>query len=614
MTIRCLIPALLLVSSASLFGQRLGDHATAGYDSARTGLNVHAGPLAPPILLQEVVTLSDNDSADSLLVFEDYFLVGQGGSPTVYRLYGRDGVLQWSNNIPSEDEPLDYVPAFANDIVLLGGPATSTVKAVRVSTGVELWTDSSVGSAQGRHPWITDDLALYHGLTGVVARRASTRTVLWSNVPTTTAAAPVAVFGDRVFVGGSLTAYSLRAPGPGPVILWGRGDGFGGDGSDLIATESYVFQTDPATGGLRALSAVDGADVWSATPGSFGDPGIALAYDRLYAFVSDEEGVPWVRAYNPDTGELLWEQMDPSGAEDGHGSIRFAAIANNVIYYVNDPGPGQDGRLRALDAFSGNPMWSLRLIDRARALSIADGKLFVLFDESIRVYCPVYQIYFPQYADGIVGISTLLTINNLGSEEATGKIELFTSAADPLEITSEERGDGSSFDIMIPANESVRLQSTASNDPLAVGWARVTLDQPVSGSAIFQINDGTTFTFEAGVGDSAATGLGSIFARRLKLPAGAQFGTGVAFANVVDEAATVSLEFLPKGGGAKLVADDIVLGAGTQIARFLAELFEGIDENAEGTLVIRSDIPVVITALRTNDGFPFSSYPVGQRP
>ena len=74
------------------------------------------------------------------------------------------------------ESDLNYVPAYAHGVVVLGGPATTTVRAVYAGTGEvlagtdrTLWEDRSVGAARGRYPVATAHVAYYAGEHAVVA-------------------------------------------------------------------------------------------------------------------------------------------------------------------------------------------------------------------------------------------------------------------------------------------------------------------------------------------------------------------------------------------------------------------------------------------------------------
>ena len=87
--------------------------------------------------------------------------------------------------------------------------------------------------------------------------------------------------------------------------------------------------------------------------------------------------------------------------------------------------------------------------------------------------------------------------------------------------------------------------------------------------------------------------------------------TGVAVVNTAGVQNTITYRLLD-GDGVEAAATEDVMEAGTQIARFVDELFSA--ETAGGfigTLVISSDLPFTVTALRTLGGVQLSSYSTG---
>ena len=170
---------LLCLCAPVALGQNVGDQYTAGYNNARTYLNSDMGDFKPPLELFHTVNLTGVSSAKSLIVTENTLLVGEAGSPAQYHLYNFAGARQWTRGFALGDDELSYVPAYADGVVLLGGPATTTVKGVVLATGTELWEDTSVGSTTGRFPIVTDKLALFHGQSRLVARDAMDGTLFW---------------------------------------------------------------------------------------------------------------------------------------------------------------------------------------------------------------------------------------------------------------------------------------------------------------------------------------------------------------------------------------------------------------------------------------------------
>ncbi|MFZ0428931.1 MAG: hypothetical protein WAO20_12510, partial [Acidobacteriota bacterium] len=169
-----------------------------------------------------------------------------------------------------------------------------------------------------------------------------------------------------------------------------------------------------------------------------------------------------------------------------------------------------------------------------------------------------------------------------------------------------------SIDFSLEANETTEIRTTGDSDPLVTGWARATATEPIRGTAVFQVRDQTDALFEAGVGDAPATGRAILFASRPSSIPSVAFSTGIALANPSESRAHIEITFqrrLPDPGVFTAIVN---LEPGEHTARFLEELFEEeAPPGSEGTLIIESEIPVVVTALRTANGYPMSSYPVG---
>ena len=87
--------------------------------------------------------------------------------------------------------------------------------------------------------------------------------------------------------------------------------------------------------------------------------------------------------------------------------------------------------------------------------------------------------------------------------------------------------------------------------------------------------------------------------------------TAFAMANPMQQLAYVYLAFhFPPDQGESLQTS-FPLEPGQHLAEFIDELFpELVGVDATGTLSVYSELPVVVTALRTQNGYPLSSYPV----
>ena len=541
---------LLCLCSPVALGQNVGDQYTAGYNNARTSLNSDMGDFKPPLELFHTVELTEVNDARSLIVTEHSLLVGEPGIRTQYHLYDLGGTRQWLCGFLSGDDELSYVPAYADGVVLLGGPATTTVKA------------------------------------------------------------PITTFGERAYVLRSEgTMYSLNLMTGAEV--WST-PAVGSDHANIIATEKYVFVNERDTATVSALDAQTGAILWQNTESGFQGtlatfshtPAIALAYGQLFVFLSDDgRGSGTIRVYNPNTGDPLWEVSESSPGID------YGLLANNVIYYYHMP----TDRIRARDAMTGALLWSINR-PGVEALVAANGFLFVLFEDTIEVYSATEALFFALVADGADPATgsqtTLFTLVNSSDETATGRLFFIARDGSPLELPIEDfAGDTSEVPFSIPPRASIKVQTLA-GPVIQTGWTRAESSQPIRGSAIFQFSQGGDILFEAGIRDSLPTAEANTFASRIG--GGAGFNTGIAIAAPLDETARVSLDLLNQAG-TEIADKNIFLAAGAQIAQFLQELFPAeVGDDFTGTVVIRSDIPVVITALRTQSGLQMSSIPVGQ--
>jgi hypothetical protein len=448
-------------------------------------------------------------------------------------------------------------------------------------------------------------MAIYHGESAMVAVNATTSQVFWRH-DTTTAEAPLAMFGRQVYLlqkAGTLQAIDIRSTGTASV-LWVSDASVGSDGSSIIATEKYVFISDPVTGTVTALSSADGSLVWTRTFSTFGKPTIALAYDLLFVLYGDGEEVR-VGAYNPDSAGLVWDVADSTGQE---GTAEYGLVANNVIYFYNTA----TNRIRALDVFSGTLIWSIHQED-VRGLSVSSNLLLVLTATQLDIYDTSNTIYLAQIADG-QGAATLIAVNNLTSTATDVTVSFFDEEGNPLSL--EVLGEASASATVsrtIPADGSVAIQTLGTSFPLATGWAKAVATEPISGAVVFQYGIEGDVLFEAGVLDSPPTGWGNVLASRFETAAEREFSTGIAIANPLDETANVTITFQRIAPTTLVVNEEIELESMHHEDLFIQELFP--DEavvGSEGTLIITSDIPIVITALRTQDGFQMSSYPVGQ--
>jgi len=595
MSRKLILPLLLLCFSLPVLGQNLGDQSSAGFTNARTYANLDLGGLRPPLRLFETIDLPGIFNATSLAVFENQFLVGQPGSPITYKLFNRQGAEVWTQTLVGSGANFRFVPAISNSIVILGGDSTASIRAVSVINGSELWRDNA-GDTNGRFPAVTDNLAIYAG-AGKVQARTLAGVDFWQQ-PVTTAASALAVHDDSLyFLGQNRTLWAINLATQ--TQKWAPIPDAASEGASLIATEKHLFINDPTIGAIGAINAVTGGGViWNKTDvtGTFATaPAMALAYGRLYVFRSDNgDGDAAVAAYDANTGEEVWSITEP-GTGLGH-----AFIADNTVYYYQ---AGE--QIRARDAATGALLWSIEKSD-VRALSAANGELYVLLGDTIEVYVHLNEIFMAQLANG-GGQTTVVMLANPNPRPVDATVSFFDEDGATVPVPLRTHGTKSEVDVTVPANSSLAIETLGQTQVVTVGWVHVVSDEPLRGTTNFQFTDGGEIVHEAGVADSLPIGSANVF-----ISVGEGFNAGVAIANPTEQDTELTLRLL-SSAGVELASRSFPLGSGGHMAQFVNEVFEAeVGTAFEGTLAVESNVPVVITAIRTKGGVQISSYPVGQ--
>ncbi len=189
------------------------------------------------------------------------------------------------------------------------------------------------------------------------------------------------------------------------------------------------------------------------------------------------------------------------------------------------------------------------------------------------------NLAFPQAADGVAGnlkVSTTAILFNNTQNAAGGVIEFFKGDGTPNEIgVAGESTDNILFEIEPGGVYRVNTDGTGA---LAVGWARVTMDQPLAGVAIFTIRDsGGEIVAAVGVDAEPLRQNFELFANSLQ-----RFNTGIALVNPLEPEegqADVPVTFrvtLRNAIGAFVARTDIQLSARQHTSLFLSDLFPGV--------------------------------------
>lgn len=621
------IIGILCLSLTVIQAQNPGDKALTGYTYNRANLNPDNGNFKPPFKLEVTVALPVIQDAQTINLFDNYLLVGENGTPGNYTLIQETPFGEaWTRTSPEQPSGNVYEPAYANDIILMssGTTASSALVAVEASTNTLLWTDTESTVWDGRSPLILSEMAFYHSSSKVKAVQAATGTVVWS-MSVSTAAAPLAVFGDQLYLAktGSVAAVDITSGD----VLWETA-GPGGDGCQIIPTQRNVFIANPTNGTVVALDSYNGMEAWSVGYPALSSNPIAAAYGYLYVFYSNGTQ-PSVLALNQLDGSVAWVSNHSPGS-GGIPTPEYGQVSNNYIYFYN---PGSE-RIRILDAFNGNTVWSISS-SGVRDLAMNGEYLFSLRAGNLDIYKPVNLIYLSHVVEGTdpinpnIAISTMFVLNN-GEHQfqppATGTLRLFKSDGTAMEVKlADLEGNAAcpTCDPLVPTSEipieidsetSIAFATTGDSAGLVAGFAEVESDIPLSATSIFRTTESGTIVFEAGVGSTELTTKAVIFVTSNNFESvGGAYNSGIIMVNPMEEDSDIEVTFKSADGGTTL-STTVTLPAGTHTARFVNTtdgLFPALaGMNITGSLVLEADIPFAAAALRTQDGFQMSSYPM----
>jgi len=217
------------------------------------------------------------------------------------------------------------------------------------------------------------------------------------------------------------------------------------------------------------------------------------------------------------------------------------------------------------------------------------------------------SFYYPHVVNGpqgnVVWKTTILLTNPGSSATASGSVG-FTSdnpnpgaAGSPMTLTmTDENGQSATssvFTFSLPPGGTRRFISSGTGQ-FAQGFATVTTDNPVSGTAIFsEFDTAGNLLGEAGVPAATAVARQAIFVDTV-----ANYKIGVAYANPGPGAATVSLNLLDSSGISVLTTPATqTLGPGNHTAAFTFQMFPSAP-NMAGTMQLVSNTPLAAIALR----------------
>lgn len=398
-----------------------------------------------------------------------------------------------------------------------------------------------------------------------------------------------------------------------------------------------------------ALEVIPGAGGFSGDSVQFDFSGLVTGSNAQHAlakwgitFESTADSVPRVGVFAQLSfvNTYVVNQPVSEGSPDRPLAILFRHPARKVGFFLRDTGASVT--VRAFDV-TGRDLGSVVLntagADGAHAVETTDpagiSKLVIAYDpptimlpegpfpptveklDDLKVEFlqrPQFSIYFAQIGDGpIPGIGkfqTSFVVTNLSGSTATGEIRFFNSLGNPLQV-SNGAVTAHTFPINLPARGSYSFATPGTANPIAVGYARVTSNVPIDGTAIFRVlNPAGGLISEAGVG--AAEGRYVSVGAVQKVLQG-NFDSGIAVVNTGTAAANGFIELLNEAGQVVGTNAEVAqLAAGAHTAKFLSDMFGNLAaQNFAGTVRVVSDQPLAVVILRTSSGLVQSSLPVG---
>lgn len=232
---------------------------------------------------------------------------------------------------------------------------------------------------------------------------------------------------------------------------------------------------------------------------------------------------------------------------------------------------------------------------------------------------PNFSDHVPQIGDAIFpggALRTIIVVTNLTNSTAEGQIELFSSEGNELDLDLAGVSDAS------PANQEETLTAFAiapggskvlstpgNSDQIMQGYAIIYSNVPIQTAAVFQIlnQDGLPIQ-EAGIAGARPATIQSATVGRASL---GNIDTGVALANISETIATVDMQLVSTENELFGVFQT-VMESGTHMASFVPELFPDAPSTLNGSILIRSDVPIVATVIRTLSGLVSASLQVAQ--
>ena len=229
----------------------------------------------------------------------------------------------------------------------------------------------------------------------------------------------------------------------------------------------------------------------------------------------------------------------------------------------------------------------------------------LIFILSASVVASAQTFYFPQIAAGDGWMTTIFLSNATADKVASGTVTFTTSSGEPfnghfVDTSWNNVANGNTIPFQIAPGQTAKYMAVA-DIPLTVGYARVTANASVLGTAMFTLLDSNGgIVSEAGVPMSIPLGKQAVFVDTTN-----GFRTGVAIANPNNASLDLNLELLDNNG--QVVARTVRVVAPFQhMAIFTDELFPEAPAMV-GRLQFWCTNPVVAVALRFSPWVQFTT-------
>lgn len=273
-------------------------------------------------------------------------------------------------------------PTVTNDYVYVAGGLDQMLYAIDITSGVVHWSIDTGNTPIYESP-IYEDGTLYvtssiSEETKISAIDATNGSVVWSSTIPMNSYSGASLSGDQLFLGsvddGKLYGISKEDGS----INWTfdiSGEGFA---SFPVVVEDtvFVFSTDfESNGTLWAIDKETGEERWHVD--GIGDTQAAspVVYEDIV--IVSSASVPSLKAYDRNTGELLWDNKNVST------TVTNGVVSSNGIFFIVD----STFSLKAVDVFSGQLLdqWTLSGSSSSTP-AIQAGQLVIATRDGLSVY------------------------------------------------------------------------------------------------------------------------------------------------------------------------------------------------------------------------------------